>query len=477
MSDFSVEELTIARYQQALRGGAVSTRELVLVYLERIAAIDKSGPCINAVLELNPDALFLADYMDQQLRRGNLLGPLHGVPILLKDNISTGDRTHTTAGALAFRDHYAAEDSHVVKKLRQAGALILGKANLIELANFVSTTMRRGYSSLGGLTKNPYKLSGYPSGSSTGSAVAAAANLTLATLGTDTTGSILYPSSYNCVVGVKPSRGLVSRGGVCPISLTLDTVGPITRTVEDAARILSVIEGYDPGDPSTLLRKDEPGHDYAAALDKNALRGARVGLNMGYYAELSPAEQKLADRAVEALKEAGAVLVEGCDFPMMNYNADVAVYEFKACLNDYLGHLSPANPVRTLEDLIAWNHAHADQALKYGQDRLEQCQYRTSGALTDPEYIRALLENERVTNTGILRVMEEQRLDALFCPKLTDLPAFSGLPAVNVPAGLADGVPMGITLIGHRFGEERLLALAYAYEQTACARVLPTYEP
>ena len=477
MSDFPVEELTIARYHQALKKGEITTRELVLTYLDRIAGIDKDGPCINSVLEINPDALFLADYMDGQLQKGRSLGPLHGVPILLKDNINTGDKLHTTAGALALRDNYAPEDSFVVKRLREAGALIFGKANMIEMANFVSTTMRRGFSSRGGLVKNPYKLSGYPSGSSTGSAVAAAANLTLGTLGTDTTGSILYPSSYNCVVGIKPSRGLVSHAGVCPISLTLDTVGPIARTVEDAARILSAIEGYDPADPATLRMKGVPLHDYAAALDKGALKGARIGLNLGYYGELSPAEQALADRAVDVLREAGAVLIPGCGFPMMNYNTDVATYEFKACLNAYLASLSPRNDIRTLEDMIEYNRAHADVALKYGQDRLEQCQYHTSGTLTDPAYIHALLENEKTTRDGICRVMAENRLDALFCPKLTDLPAFSGYPAVNVPAGLADGVPMGVTLIGRPMDETGLLRIAYAYEQASCARVLPTYAP
>jgi amidase len=371
---FEPLEATISQMRAGMSSGHLTSRRLVELHLERVAAYDRSGPAINAVLELNPDALEFAGALDRERAQGSTRGPLHGVPVLLKDNIDTADRLHTSAGSLALADSVAPRDAPLVERLRSAGAVVLGKANMTEWANFMALGMPAGYSSRGGQVKNPHLEGLHPGGSSSGSASAVAASLCAVAVGTETSGSILSPANQNAIVGIKPTVGLVSRAGVVPIASSQDTPGPLARTVEDAALLLAAIQGHDPADPATRpLRGREP-TDYAGSLDPDGLRGARIGVPRDHYfdRERLPADQaRLAEEALTALRELGAEVVDPADVPTARAAAglrfDVLLYEFRRDLNRYLRGLGPGAPVRSLRDLIRYNEARPTEMLRYGQ--------------------------------------------------------------------------------------------------------------
>ena len=367
-----MEELTVARIRELLGSGQITSRQLVLNYMERIALIDKSGPKLNSVLELNPDALYIAEAMDRERAKGKLRSPLHGIPILIKDNINTHDKMRTSAGSIALDDNFAPYDATVAKKLRDAGLIIMGKTNMTELANYMSYSMRNGYSSRGGQVINPYNSEGDVWGSSSGSAVAMSANLCALAIGTETDGSIIWPSHMNGTVGLKPTRGLVSRHGIIPICTAQDTAGPMTRCVADAAALLNIIVGEDSEDPSTWCR-DVP-EDYTAYLDVNGLRGLRLGLNRGYYEDFSEEQKQIAEDAFQALEKAGATLVSGTDLPHLRSDAPVLLYEFKMCLNAYLS-TNPSLRCHTLKDIIDFYGDHPQEGLKYGMSILLDAEY------------------------------------------------------------------------------------------------------
>ncbi len=479
MPTFQLEEATIKTMQDAMNSGEITSRDLTAMYLERIAQIDKSGPTLNSVLEINPDAIYIAERLDAERRQGKLRGPLHGIPILLKDNIDTADNMHTSAGTLALADSFAMEDAFLVKRLRAAGVVLLGKTNMTELANFMTTGMPNGYSSRGGQVLNPYgpgKLQ--PGGSSSGSGAAVAANLCAGAVGTETSGSILNPACRNGVVGIKPTLGLVSRRGIIPITYTQDTAGPMARTVQDAAILLSAMAGEDPADEATLGSGERVCLNYTDFLDKDGLRGARVGINRGYEANFTEDEKRLLSEAIVSMREAGAVIVEQTNLTHIASNSTVLLYEFKSALNRYLAGLAPNYPIRTLKDIIDFNNRHYEQTLKYGQTLLLRAQYETSGTMTEPAYIHDRLRDwRRSREEGIDRLLREHQLDALLCPGVTDAAAVSGYPSIIVPAGFRDdGMPFGIAFVGTAYSEPALLRLAYAYEQVSKRRKPPVLD-
>jgi amidase len=474
---FKLEEATISSVQSAFESGELTSRSLTIVYLERIAQYDKSGIMLNAILELNPDALYIAERSDQERAAGRVRGPLHGVPILLKDNINTGDSMHTSAGSLALADSYAPDDAFLVKLLREAGAVILGKANMTELANYMTSGMPNGYSSRGGQVLNPYGPGKFPAGgSSSGSAVAVAANLCVVAVGTETSGSILNPACRNSLVGIKPTLGLISRSGIIPIAYSQDTAGPLARTVEDAALLLNAMAAAsDPSDASTLLAPNRELLDYASYLDPSGLSGARIGINRGYIDDFTEEEKQRIEQAIQQMKEAGAEIIEETNLPHIAKNSSVLLYEFKSALNRYLSTLGPHAPVKTLSDIIDFNNRHHQQTLKYGQKRLLLAEHETSGTLTEAEYIQHRLKDLRASREdGIDRLFREHRLDALFCPGVTDSAAVSGYPSIIVPAGcLENGMPFGVAFTGTAYSEPQLLRIAYAFEQKFGGRVPP----
>ncbi len=477
---FNLEEATIRGMQAAMEAGELTARQLVIQYMERIARYDQSGMKLNAVLELNPDAVAIAEHRDAERAAGESRGLLHGIPVLLKDNINTGDNMHTSAGSLALADSFAPEDARLVKLLRDAGAIVLGKTNMTEWANFMTAGMPAGYSSRGGQVLNPYGPGRIQTGgSSSGSAVAVAANLCAVSVGTETSGSILHPAYFNCLVGIKPTLGSISRSGIVPITYTQDTAGPMARTVEDAAVLFGAMVGVDPADAATLPSGGRTHADYTVFLDADGLRGARIGINRGYWNDFRKAEKELLEQAIQTLRDAGAVVVEGANLPHIADHSTVLISEFKSALNRYLASLGPHAPVKTLHDVIAFNNKHPERALKYGQKLLLQAEYETSGKLTESEYIRDRLRDWRGSREeGIDRLMDEHRLDALFCPGVTDSPAVSGYPAIIVPAGRRrDGMPVGVTFAGRAYSEPALLRIAYAFEQLTRARVGPKLAP
>ena len=468
----NMEELTVAEISRMLAAGEISSRQLVLNYMERIALYDKSGPKLNSVLELNPDAVYIAEAMDRERAKGKLISPLHGIPILIKDNINTHDKMRTSAGSIALDDNFAPYDAWIVKKLREAGLVIMGKTNMTELANYMSYTMRNGYSSRGGQVINPYNPEGDVWGSSSGSAVAMSANLCALAIGTETDGSIIWPSHMNGTVGLKPSRGLVSRTGIIPICTAQDTAGPMTRTVADAAALLNIIVGEDPEDPSTWCR-DIP-EDYTAYLDKDGLKGLRLGINRGYYDDFSQEQKDIAERTYKAMADCGAELVQDVNLPHLRSDASVLLYEFKMCLNAYLSS-NPHLRCRSLKDMIDYYGAHPQEGLKYGMSILLDAQYNTSGNCTDPKYILDKAKCQReAQEKGLLKLMDDNALDVLICPGITDCSPISGYPYIIVPAGYSsDNMPFGITFVGRPFSEPTLIAAAYAFEQATHARRAP----
>jgi amidase len=494
---FDLEELTIAGLQQRMASGSDTARSIAEKYLARIDAIDRKGPALHSVIEVNPDALDIAHRLDAERKSGHLRGPLHGVPVLLKDNIATADRMMTTAGSLALAGTRPPHDAFIVERLREAGAVILGKTNLSEWANFRSTHSTSGWSGRGGQTKNPYALDRNPSGSSSGSGAAIAANLAAAAIGTETDGSIVSPSTNNALVGIKPTLGLVSRTGIVPIAHSQDTAGPMARTVADAALLLAAISAADPADSATLRRRSAgPGFQ----LRPDALKGARIGVVRNRLFGYSAAADGIAIEAIAEMKRQGAVIVDPVTIPTLGKFDDsefqVLLYEFKADLNKYLAWLGPASPVRSLKDVINFNTAHAEDELKFfGQDILMMAEKK--GPLTEPKYKAALARNRQMAGAlGIDAAMTAHKLDALVAPTggpawVIDLvngdggtatapgpstmAAVAGYPHVTVPAGFFRGLPVGISFVGRAWSEQKLIALAYAYEQATKKRRPPSF--
>ena len=496
-----LEEATIVQLQEAMTSGHITARRLAELYIERIQQIDQQGPRLRSVLEINPDAITIADELDRERQEKGIRGPLHGIPILLKENIATDDRMETTAGSLALLGSRPPRDAFVARRLREAGAVILGKANLSEWANFRSTSSSSGWSGRGGQTRNPYVLDRSPCGSSSGSAVAVAANLAAASLGTETDGSILCPSSINGIVGIKPTVGLTSRSGVVPIAHSQDTVGPFGRTVADAAAVLGALTGIDALDAATQASAGKFHMDYTQFLDANGLQGARIGVAREVYFGYSSKTDAIINAAIEKMKALGAEIIDPANIPtakqMSSSEAELTVllFEFKADLNQYLAELA-SSPVRTLEEVMAFNLAHAEQEMPYfAQELHEKAQATTT--LADPKYLEALEENHRLARQeGIDAVMDQFKLDALVMPTngpswCIDLingdlvsggssqpAALAGYPAISVPAGFArDLLPVGITFMGRAFSEPTLIKLAYAFEQATRVRRSPQYLP
>jgi amidase len=495
-----IEDATVASLQDAMRAGTLTAEALVLAYVDRIRAIDQSGPTLRSVQELNPDALAIAKALDDERRTKGPRGPLHGIPVLLKDNIATTDHMETTAGALALVGARPRRESFIAQRLREAGAVILGKAALSEWANFKSNPSSSGWSARNGHARNPHVLDRTPGGSSSGSGVAVAASLVTISVGTETDGSIISPANANGVVGIKPTVGLTSRAGVIPISSTQDTVGPFGRTVADAAALLGPMTGVDPRDSATAASAGRAHGDYTRFLDRDSLRGARIGVpRHGYFGYSAPADA-VTDRAIAVLKSLGAEIVDPVVIPHFDREAltrperVVFYHEFKAGVNAYLADVAPGAAVKSLEDIIAFNTRHAAENLPYfGQQLLERAQ--ATSALTAPEYLDALATCRRLGRDAFEAAFEEHRLDAMVAPTSTpawpiDLvngdplrgssaksAALAGYPLISVPAGDARGLPIGLTFMGRAWSEPRLIAFAYAFEQATQARLTPRFLP
>ncbi len=493
--NLTLEEATIPQLQSALQNGTETAVSLTRRYLHRIAQLDQAGPRLNSVIELNPDALDIARQLDAERKVQGPRGLLHGIPVLLKDNIATHDRMMTTAGSLALLGSIAPQDATVARKLREAGAVVLGKTNLSEWANFRGSRSTSGWSGRGGQTRNPYVLDRNPSGSSSGSAVAVSANLCALAIGTETDGSIVSPASHCGIVGLKPTLGLISRAGIIPIAHSQDTAGPMTRTVTDAAIALGILAGADPRDPAT---RAAPEQDFTRFLDANGLKGARLGVARKFFGANTRAN-KVLDGALTVLKEAGAEIIDPADLPASaSFGAaeqQVLLYEFKAGLNAYLGTLGPNVPRRSIEDIIAFNERNPDRELQFfGQETMIKA--RDKGPLTEPEYLEAAAKARRLAGPeGIDAVMDEHRLDAIIAP--TSGPAgtidylygdrgeggssgpaaVAGYPSITVPAGHHAGLPVGLSFFGRAWSEGVLIKMAYAFEQRAKARMVPKFLP
>jgi amidase len=494
---FPLNEATTRQLQEWMTSGRFTARGITELYLQRIRDIDRSGPTLRAVIEINPDALAIADALDAERRRQGPRGPLHGVPVLIKDNIDTADKLSTTAGSLALEGSIAARDATVAAKLRAAGAVILGKTNLSEWANFRSNSSTSGWSGRGGLVKNPYVLDRNACGSSSGTGAAVAASLAAVGVGTETDGSIVCPSSMNGLVGIKPTVGLISRSGIIPISKTQDTAGPMARTVSDAALLLSALQGVDPADPATAAASGRQTRDYTQSLDANALQNARIGVARKRFFGYSAAADRLVEAAIADLRAHGAVIVDPADIPLLERldgcEMEVMLYEFKDGLNGYLAKLGPSARVHSLTDLIAFNERERVREMPYfGQEIFIRAEQK--GPLTDPAYQTALTTCRSASRTlGLDAVMTQYRLDAIIAPTgspawATDLvngdhfagasstpAAVAGYPSITVPAGLAQGLPVGLSFIGRAWSEPRLIALAYAYEQATRHRRPPQF--
>ena len=496
---FAFEETTIAQLEDGMKAGRLSARGVAQAYLDRIAALDGQGPTLRAILEINPDALSIAEAMDAERRRGKVRGPLHGIPVIIKDNIDTHDRMQTTAGSLALDGNIALRDAFIVERLRAAGAVIIAKANLSEWANFRSNRSSSGWSGRGRQCRNPYVLDRTPSGSSSGSAVAASANLCAVAVGTETDGSIISPANACGIVGFKPTVGLVSRAGIIPIAHSQDTAGPLCRTVADAAALLTVMAGVDPRDPATAPAEGHIAKDYTAFLDPAGLKGARIGVQAR--TGNNPIVDAVVERAIAVLKAQGAEVVDPAPIETAGQlgmaERDVLQYEFKADLNAYLATMPAKVKYRTLADLIAFNEANKDREMPYfGQETFIASQAR--GPLTDQSYLDARAKCVDLTRAkGIDATMDKHKLDAMLGPSggiasLVDLaggggggggpgssqfPAVSGYPHITVPAGFHFELPLGISFYGRAWSEPMLFRLAYAFEQATKSRRVPTFIP
>lgn len=491
-----LEEVALSELQAAQTSGRWTAVGIVEGYLARIAAIDRSGPTINAVIELNPDARSIARQLDAERQAGRVRGPLHGIPILLKDNIDTADRMRTTAGSLALAESIAPRDAFLVERLRAAGAVIIGKTNLSEWANFRSTRSTSGWSGRGGQTRNPYALDRNPCGSSSGSGAAVAASLCAAAIGTETDGSIVCPANANSLVGIKPTLGLVSRSGIIPIAQSQDTAGPMARSVADAAALLSALTGADPRDPATAASRGHLEADYTRFLDPRGLRGARIGVARNYFG-FNERVDRLLEEALTVMKAQGAVLVDPVDDPTKGAYDDtefeVMLYEFKAGLNAYLKTLGPGARVRTIQEVIAFNEQNREREMPwFGQEIMVRA--AAMGPLTAPAYRRARARNLRLSRRlGIDAMLRAHRLDAIVAPTggtpwKTDLingdhfsggfstaAAVAGYPHLTVPAGYLHGLPVGISFFAGAWQEGALIRLAYGFEQATRHRRPPRY--
>jgi amidase len=495
---FELDEVTITELQARLTSGKLSVVALAKKYLARISEIDNRGPALRSVLELNPDALSIAAALDRERKSKGSRGPMHGIPVLIKDNIATQDRMTTTAGSLALAGSIAPRDAFVVEQLRAAGAVILGKTNLSEWANFRGERSTSGWSGRGGQTRNPYALDRNPSGSSSGSAVAAAANLCAAAIGTETDGSILSPARFNGVVGLKPTVGLVSRAGIIPISRSQDTAGPMARTVTDAAILLGATTGEDPRDDATAASAGKAHRDYTRFLDADGLHGARIGVarrTFNGHPEVTP----LMDRLLAEMTRRGAVLIDPIALPPGSGYAsefEVLSYEFKAGLNAYLADLGPDAPVHTLREVIEFNDRHAQQEMPwFKQETLIKAEAK--GALTEEAYLNALAKCRKATREdGIDALMDKQQLDVIFASGGGPAPvidyaygdgntggggialaAVAGYPSISVPAGFIAGMPVSVFFFSRAWSEPTLLRIAFAFEQAIQARRPPRFLP
>jgi amidase len=496
VKSFELDEITIPELQDGMKSGRFTARSLAEKYLARIDEIDKRGPAVNAIIELNPDALSIADSLDQERQGKGARGPLHGVPVLIKDNIDTADRMMTTAGSLALVGSKPPKDSFVAQRLRAAGTVILGKTNLSEWANTRSSHSTSGWSGRGGLTKNPYALDRNACGSSSGTGASISANLAAGGIGTETDGSIVCPSSANGLAGIKPTVGLVSRAGIIPISHSQDGAGSMCRTVRDAAILLSVMRGVDADDSATAASGGKTQPDYAQFCDPNGLKGARIGVARKYFG-FSDAVDALMEQVLDVIRKQGARLVDPADLETHgkfdDTEATVLMYELKADLNAYLTRLGPNAPARTLKDIIDFNDRNREKEMPYfGQDLFLKAQ--SKGALTDKEYLDALAKNHQLAGKeGIDAVMDKNHLDAIVAPTggpawLTDLvtgdhfsggssnaAAVAGYPNINVTAGFISGLPVGISFFGRAWSEPTLIKLTYSFEQATKARQAPRF--
>ena len=495
---FEFDEITIAELQEGMKSGKHSARAIVEKYLERIEAIDKHGPAINSVMETNPDALEIAEALDKERKEKGPRGPLHGIPIFIKDNIDTGDRMMTTAGSLALLGSRASKDSFVARRLREAGAVILGKTNLSEWANIRSNHSISGWSGRGGQTKNPYALDRNPCGSSSGSGAGASANLCAGAIGTETDGSIVCPSSANGLAGIKPTVGLVSRTGIIPISHSQDGAGPMCRTMRDAATLLGALTGVDLEDSATAASRGKSYTDYTQFLNADGLRGARIGVLRKTFG-FSAAVDKLMESTLEVMKKQGATLVDPVEITTLGKFGEseflVFMYELKADLNAYLARLGENAPVKTLKEIIEFNERNHEKEMPYfGQENFLKAEGK--GPLTSKEYLEALGKNHKLARKeGIDAVMDKFKLDAIIAPTggpawitdfvngdsfgggSSDSAAVAGYPNINVPAGFVCGLPVGISFFGRAWSEPVLIRLAYAFEQTTKVRKAPRFLP
>ncbi|TWT05391.1 amidase [Planococcus sp. CPCC 101016] len=478
---FELEETTISKIQQAFETGKLTTVELVQAYLERIEQFDKNGPKINSVLSLNPDALKIAAELDE-MRGQEGQGPLYGIPVLLKDNIDTIDSMPTTAGTIALQENYAKEDAFVAAQLRNAGALILGKVNMSEWAYFMEKDAPSGFSNLGGQVLNPYGVDvfepGSVGGSSSGTGAAIASNFAVVGIGTETSGSILSPSSANSLVGIKPTVGLISRTGIIPIAESQDTAGPMARTVADAALTLGVLTNVDDRDPATSANETKALSDYTQHLKIDGLKGARIGVDRSLLSETGKEERVVIEQAIEELAALGAV-IENVEMPKTEFDSEVLWYEFKRGVNQYLSKVSSDVPVKSLEEVIAFNKEHPELRMKFGQSELEKSQALSEDS-HDPTYLlhrETDIRNSR--SEGIDAIMAKHNLDALLSENNRGAaqPAKAGYPSITVPAGYTStGQPVGVTFSAKAYSEPRLIELAYAYEQATNKRKAPQFD-
>ena len=493
-----MQEWTISELQKKMLTGALTARQLAEMYLARIALVDEGENGINSIIEINPDALVIAENLDTERKEGKVRGPLHGIPILIKDNIDTFDRMSTTAGSLALEGSVALQDAFLVERLRVAGALILGKTNLSEWANFRGKNSTSGWSSRGGLTRNPYALDRTACGSSSGSGAAVAANLCLAAVGTETDGSIICPAQTNGIVGIKPTVGLVSRTGVVPISHSQDTAGPMARTVADVAILLGAMTGIDESDAATLSGEEYVYDDYTQFLDPEGLKGARIGVARSLFGT-DERVIKIIESGLEIMKSLGAELIEvemASSDKFGKTELEVLLFEFKTDLNAYLTNRGRMVKVHSLADVIKFNEENLGRVLPYfGHERMQDAQIK--GPLTQKKYLNALEKNHRLSrDEGIDAVMKEHNLDAIVCPSggpawmidlvngdgvrnwdmdSTTYPAVAGYPHITVPAGYIFGLPVGISFFAGAWQEPTLIRLAYAFEQATQVRVPPQF--
>ena len=499
MADMTnMEELTISELQERMATGRLTARALAEMCLERVDRLDRQGPAINSVIEVNPDALQIADMLDGEREERGPRGPLHGIPVMLKDNIATRDRMTTSAGSLALTGSIAPRDAFVVQRLREVGAVILAKTNLSEWANFRSSHSSSGWSSRGGQTRNPYALDRNPCGSSSGSAVAVAAGLCPVAVGTETDGSVICPSHANGIVGIKPTLGLVGRSGIIPIAHSQDTAGPMGRTVADAAILLGAMAGMDPRDPLTMESRGRSHTDYSRFLDAKGLQGARIGVARSLCG-FSEKVDALLEGAIEQMRRLGAEIVDPCGLPSAAEMRDteylVLLYEFKADLNRYLEGLGPEAPVHSLQEIIEFNELHRDRVMPhFGQDILLQAQEK--GPLSTEEYLQALETNQRLSRAeGIDATLQEHDLQAIVAPSgrpawLTDwvngdchsggsssFAAVAGYPNITVPMGTINGLPVGLSFFSTAYQEPAIIRLAYAFEQATLVRCPPQFLP